>query len=218
MARSKETDKDAIKLAISKHLALNGPTKWPELMEQFPDTSRATFFRYIKEVRETMEANAAERGGAELRVMQKRIKSQTRTPEITEKKLKANVPATPSPAALVGMGGAVEEVFNFMAHFNELLRDTKMMRDASVTINQADGTEKLKNPMLMDKSVSRRLDLIETWLRSQDMIWNFERMQELYQAIIEEVGKADADTQQAILARVRMLNDRTGMTVGARLS
>lgn len=217
MARSNTTDKGALRLAISQHLALNGPTKWPELMAQWPDVSRATFFRHVKDVREEMENVAASRGGAELRTMQKRIKTQTRTPEVTEKKLKANMPAAPSPAALVGLGQGADDVFNFMAHFNELLRDTKMMRDASVALT-AEGTEKLKNPMLMDKSVSRRLDLIETWLRSQDMIWNFERMQELYHAIIEEVGKADADTQQAILARVRMLNDQRGLTVTARLS
>lgn len=216
MARSNEVDKSALRLAISQHLALHGPTKWPDLMAKWPDISRATFFRYVKDVRDDMENTAAQRGGAELRTMQKRIRTNTTAPA-SEKKLKANLPATPSPAALMGMGQGVEDVFNFMAHFNELLSDTKMMRNASVSVG-ADGGEKLKNPMLMDKSVSRRLDLIETWLRSQDMIWNFERMQELYHAIITEVGKADADTQQAIIARVRMLNDQRGLTVNARLS
>lgn len=214
--RSNGSDRSALRLAISQHLALHGPTKWPELQAKWPDVSRATFFRHVKEVREDMENTAAQRGGAELRVMQKRIRTQTTTPN-NEKKLKANMPATPSPAALVGLGQGADDVFNFMAHFNELLRDVKMMRDASVALT-AEGGEKLKNPMLMDKSVSRRIDLIETWLRSQDMIWNFERMQELYHAIIEEVGKADVDTQQAILARVRMLNDQRGLTVTARLS
>lgn len=216
MARPKETQKDEIKRAINTHLHLNGPTGWPDLMAKYPGTSRATFFRYIKEVREEIEQKAGEGGGADLKFVQKRIRAQTITPEQTKRQLKANVPMAPSPAMIVGLGRDVEDVFNFLAHFNKLVSDAELMRATSVTTN-ADGAEKLKNPMLFDKSFGRRLELIETWLKSQDMIWNFERMQELYFLIIEEVGKADADTQQAILSRIRTLNNQRGLTVDARL-
>ena len=216
MSRDADAQRSALKLAISQHLNLHGPNNWDELRAKFPDVSRATFFRYVKDIKEDMEARASDIGTAELRAMQKRIRSKTATPDTTKRTLKANVPVSPSPAAIVGLGSGAEEVFNFMAHFNQLLADTQMLRAASVAITP-EGQEKLKNPMLMDKSIGRRVDLIETWLRSQDMIWNFERMQQLYQVIIEEVGRADPDTQQAILARIRTLNNRTGMTVDARL-
>lgn len=209
--------KAQIKLAISQHLRLHGPTGWDDLRAKYPEVSRATFYRYIKDVKEEMESAASERGTAELRTMQKRINRQTRTPEVTQRKIKAHVPVSPSPAAIVGLGGGAEDVFNFMAHFNQLLGDTQMMRRASLTVTP-EGEEKLKNPMLLDKSIGRRVDLIETWLRSQDMIWNFERMQELYHLIIDEVGKADPDTQQAILARIRALDNQRGLTVNARMS
>jgi predicted flap endonuclease-1-like 5' DNA nuclease len=217
MPRPKETNKEAIKLAISEHLALHGPTGWPDLMAKYPDTSRATFFRYVKEVREGIEAAAAARPGVDLKAVQKRIRAQVQAPDQTARRLKAQLPATPSPAVIAGLGPAVEEVFNFMGTFNQIVRDANMMRQAAVAEN-ADGTERLKNPMLMDRSVGRRLDLIETWLRAQDLVWNFERMQELYHLILEEVGKADPDTQQAILSRIRTLNNQRGMTIDAELS
>lgn len=214
MPRPKETNKDAIKLAISEHLALHGPTGWPDLMAKYPGTSRATFFRYVKEVRESIEAAATVRPGADLKAVQKRIKAQVRTGDPESKQLQKHIPAAPSPAVIAGLGAGVDEVFNFMRTFNQIVGDANMMRQAAVSTG-ADGVEKLKNPMLMDRSVGRRLDLIETWLRAQDLVWNFERMQELYHLILEEVGKADPATQQAILARIRTVNNQRGMTIEA---
>lgn len=217
MPRPKENRKDEIKVAIAEHLAINGPTGWPDLMAQYPDTSRATFFRYIKEVREGIEAAAAARPGTDIKAMQKRIRAQVQAPAQTERRLKAQLPATPSPAVLLGLGNGASDVFNFMACFNQLMGDSHMMRSASVSI-APDGAERLKNPNLMDRSIARRLELMETWLKSQDMIWNIEKMQELYYLIIEEVGKVDPDTQQAILSRIRTLNNQRGMTIDADLN
>lgn len=214
MPRPKETNKDAIKLAISEHLALHGPTGWPDVMARYPDTSRATFFRYVKEVREEIEAAAAVRPGADLKAVQKRIRAQVAPNQPGQ--LKKHIPAAPSPAIVAGLGDGAVEVFNFMATFNQIVADANMMRTASVSTD-ADGNEKLKNPMLMDRSVGRRLDLIETWLRAQDLVWNLEKMQELYRLILEEVGKADPQTQQAILGRIRALNNQRGMTIDAAL-
>lgn len=217
MPKAKETNKEEIKLEIGRHLALHGPTKWPDLMAKFPETSRATIFRYIKEVREAIEAAAATKPGADLKAVQQRIRAQVQAPEQAAKRLKAQIPAGPSPAVITGLGaGAVAEVFNFMNTFNQIVHDANMMRAAAVATG-ADGAEKLKNPMLMDRSVGRRLDLIETWLRAQDLVWNFERMQELYHLILDEVGKVDPQTQQAILSRIRTLNNQRGMTIDAAL-
>lgn len=217
MPRPKETQKDEIKLAISNHLHLNGPNGWPDVMAQFPDVSRATFYRYIKEVREDIEAQAASNGGASLRMAQKRIRAHATKPKQVQRELKTNLPAVPSPAVVVGMGSAADEVFNFMGNLNRLMDDAEMMRSAAVTVNE-DGTEKLKNPNLMDKSIGRRLGMLETWLRSQGLVWNYDKLQELYFAIIDEVGKASPEVQQAVVSRIRTLNNQRGMTVDARLS
>lgn len=212
-----ENKSQKLRLAIHQALLQDGPDGLYERMkDQFPEVSRATFYRHLKEVREEMESRASDIGTAELRTMQKRIRAHVVTPEI-KKGIKANLPVAPSPASLVDMGDGITEVFNFVAHFNRLLNDADMLRSAAVRVAD-DGTEKLNNPVLMDKSISRRVELIETWLRSQNMIWNLETIQQLYQAVIEEVGKVDPTVQQAILTRIRTLNNRTGMTAGASLS
>lgn len=206
----------ALRLRIHQSLLQDGPDGlYERLKDEFPEISRATFYRHLKDIREEMESRASDIGTAELRTMQKRIRAHVVTPEI-KKGIKANLPVAPSPAALVDMGDGITEVFNFMAHFNRLLKDADMLRTAAIRVAE-DGTERMHNPVLLDKSISRRMELIETWLRSQNMIWNLEAIQQLYQAVIEEVGKADPTVQQAILARVRNLNNRTGMTAGASL-
>src|SRR6476620_5889809 len=132
MPKPKETNKDAIKVAIGAHLALHGPTGWDELMAKYPDTSRATFFRYVKQVREAIEAAATMRPGADLKSVQKRYKSQTHVSD-GGKNLKKHLPAAPSPAVIAGLGEGVDEVFNFMRTFNQIVSDANMMRQAAVS-------------------------------------------------------------------------------------
>jgi hypothetical protein len=75
----------------------------------------------------------------------------------------------------------------------------------------------LANPMLMDNSIRRRLQIMDTYLQSMDQLYNLERIQELYKLVIEEVGKADPAVQQQIMVRLRELNNRRGLTVSAQL-
>lgn len=215
MSAPKNAEKLAVKMAISEHLKLHGARDWDGLFDKYTNVSKASMWRWIKEVKDDLERATID-GGMDLKLMQKRIRSNA-SPERTQKELKKHIPVAPSPAGLVGLGSEnVGEVFIFLEQFNELVRDMKMLRKHAVEL-QADGEEKIKNPMLFDRSLGRRLELLETWLHSQDMVWNLERMQELYMMIIEEVGKVDANTQQAILSRIRTLNNKRGLTIDARL-
>lgn len=218
MGRPKEDQKPAVMMAIAEHLRLHGPQNWAELMERFPTVSRPTFFRWIKEAKENIESEASERGTVALKFAQQRIRSSVETtPDRTQKQIKAQLPVAPSPAIIAQMPAeAAAQTFDFMAYFGEIVADTKMVRDASVVKNE-DGTERLKNPMLMDNNIRRRIGIIETWLHSMETVWNLEKMQELYRVVIEEVGKADPAVQQAILARLRDVNSKRGLTVNARI-
>lgn len=187
-------------------------------MARFPGVSRATFFRYVKEVKDEIEARASARGTAELKLAQQRIRSTVESkPENVQKKIKAHLPATPSPAVIASMPGElVESTFNFMAYFHEIVRDMKMVRDASVVKNE-DGTERLKNPMLMGNSAAQRLKAIETWIRSMELMYSFERNQEFQRIVLEEISRVDPALQQAILARLREADNRIGFTPEARI-
>lgn len=204
--------------AINEHLNLNGPQNWDEVMARFPDVSRATFFRWIKDAKEAIESTASGYGTGALQLAQKRIRSKVEvTEERTKRELKAHLPVAPSPAVVAAQNGELmEETFNFMAYFQDIVRDAKMTRDANVVKND-DGTERLKNPMMMDRSLARRISIIETYLHSIETIYNTEAMRELYRAVIEEVGKISPEAQRAILVRLRDLNNRRGLTMAARL-
>lgn len=218
MSRPKDDKKAAVLLAITEHLNLHGPQNWNELMVRFPDVSRPTFFRWIKEAKEAMESQASSRGTGALKLMQKRIRSQVEVnPERTQMQLKAQLPVAPSPALLSQMPGeVVHQTFDFMSYFAEVVEDAELVKQSAITVN-ADGTKKVKNPMLLDNNIRRRLDIMTTFIQSVQAVWNLGKMEELYDAVIEEIGKVDPETQQAILARLRDLNNRRGMTVHARL-
>lgn len=204
--------------AITEHLNLHGPQNWDELMARFPEVSRATFFRWVKEAKDTIESQAANHGTVALKLAQKRIRSSIEsTPERTQKQLKAQLPVAPSPAIVADMSGDMaEQTFDFMAYFHKIVADAELVRSAAVTTD-AEGKEKAKNPILLDNNIRRRLGVIETWLHSMELVWNLEKMQELYKLVIEEVGKVDPDVQRAILARLRDLNTKRGLTANARI-
>jgi hypothetical protein len=218
MPRPKEDRKPEVMRAIHEHLHLHGPQNWSALMAQFPDVSRPTFFRWIKEAKESIESQASSHGTAALKLAQKRIRSSIETtPERTERQIKAHLPVAPSPAVIADAPGElVSETFDFMAYFNDIVRDAQMVRDSNVTKNE-DGTERLKNPVLMDRNLARRISIIQTWLQSIETVYNIEKLQELYHLIIDEVGKVSPEVQQAILVRMRELNNRRGITMAARI-
>src|ERR1700741_2662499 len=124
MGRPKEDQKAEIKHAVHDHLQLNGPRGWPAVMAKFPDISRATFFRYVKEVQNEIESAAISRGGAELALAQKRIAARVNSPDQTTKRIKAHLPASPSPAVIASLGEAGGQTFDFLAYFNQVVSDT----------------------------------------------------------------------------------------------
>lgn len=216
MPRPKEDRKQEIIAAINQHLQIEGPRNWDSVMSQYPDVSRPTFYRYVKEARESIEDRAGQYGAGAIRLAQKRIRASVEPIARTQERIKAHLPASPSPVIIAGEDAHIEEIFNFMAYFGQIRRDADMVRDAAVTKNE-DGTEKLKNPVMMDKSVGRRLGLLETYLHSMDTLWNLQRMQELYQLVIAAVGRADPETQRVILAELRQLDSKRGITMNARI-
>lgn len=216
MARISEERKAEILSAISEHLLVDGPRNWDILLAKYPDLSRPTLFRYVKEVRERLEDQVGKHGAGALRLAQKRIRAAVEPAAKTTERVKAHLPSSPSPAVIAGQDAHIEQLFDFMAFFGKILKDADMVRDSAVAKNE-DGTERLKNPMVMDRSIARRLGIIETYLHTQDTIYNLEKLQELYRIVINAVGQADPETQQAILAELRQANNMHGITMAARV-
>lgn len=216
--KPREDQKPAVMLAINEHLNLHGPKNWQPVMERFPDVSAATFWRWVKEAKASIETAAGKQGNAALALKQKQIRSQVELkPERVQRDIKAHLPAVPSPAVIAGgHPDVVRETFNFMAFFHEIVADSNLLRESTIHRSE-DGTVKLRNPVMMDKSLQRRLSIIETYLHSIETIYNVERLRELYNVIIEEVAKVDPNVSRVILARLRDLNNKRGLTMSADL-
>lgn len=213
----KKESKEELHARMAAQIKLHG-TKDLDGMRStsFPDLSRATFYRHMKEVRERLEEDAAGHSTGEIRMVQKIIRARMRNDQV-QSGLKDNLIAA-SPSVVRDMAGAAAgDLFDFISTFNQLISDADMMRSHAVVVDPESGAEKLKNPMLMGKSMQLRLDLIDTYIKTNALVWNMERIQALYQAVIEEVSKVDTSTAHAIVTRIRALNNRTGMTINANI-
>lgn len=209
--------------ACREHLMLGDGGDWQAVRQRFPDVPRSTFFRLAEVARREIEAAAAKSSSPQaLKNAQARIRRNIESPEVIQRKMRAHLPQAPSPAVVAEMPAETRDrVFDFMAYFHAVVRDADMMRAKAVRRETDEATgesrEVLANPMLMDNSIRRRLQIMETYFQSMDQLYNLERVQELYKLVIEEVGKADPAVQQQILVRLRELNNRRGLTVSAQL-
>lgn len=223
MPRPLSDQSKAIIEACREHLMMDGSKDWQAVRLRFPDVPKTTFFRLVEVAKQQLEGSAARSDSPDaLKHAQARIRRNIETPsKHLERRMKAHLPVAPSPAIVAGMPAEQRDrVFDFMAYFHAIVRDADMMRNKAVrTETGADGVERevLSNPMLMDNAIRRRLQIMDTYLNSMEQLYNLEKLQELYQLVIDEVGKADAGVQQAILVRLRELNNRRGLTMGARL-
>lgn len=213
--KPREDQKPAVMQAIEDHLNLHGPTNWGPCREKFPDVSDSTFWRWVKEGKQNIESAAGRQGNAALALKQKQIRTQVeRMPDSVQREIRQHMP---SPAAVVGTSPELlRETFNFMAFFDEIVADSKLLRESTITKDE-NGVTKLRNPLMMDKSLGRRMALIETYLHSIETLYNVERLRELYNVIMQEIGMVSPDLQAVIMVRLRELNNRSGLTMAASL-
>ncbi|KAA0997823.1 hypothetical protein FVF58_47550 [Paraburkholderia panacisoli] len=74
---------------------------------------------------------------------------------------------------------------------------------------------RLKNPLLLTAGHAALAQTASLVVKHREAIFNQARLEELYEVIIDEVGKADRGVQRAVLARLRELSERRG-NPGAR--
>ena len=63
----------------------------------------------------------------------------------------------------------------------------------------------------------RRLNVIDTAIKAMGEIWNLRTMQDFYEVVVQEIGRADPETQQRIMQRLAALNAKTGMSMNMRI-
>lgn len=131
-----------------------------------------------------------------------------------------NLPA-PVPPEYLAKGG-VKAVANIdiIAIFGRMMMDVDLLREYSIT-HEDDGaggkTTKIKNPVFFAKNINITRDLVETFLRAMDQVYNHKRNQDFYDAIVSVISEESPDAGRKIMERLQELNDETGMTINARI-
>ena len=193
MAESKDYDKQELETAITEHLIANGSTDWSGVQERFPSVPRATFFRAIKKCKESMGLT-----GKAVKVAK------------AVKKAKAELPADmPVPAFVkardISPGKAAATV-DYLAQINEALSVADLLRDYSK--NDKGG---VKIPAFLRDSARLRLDSIKAGVAAAAFLADVRRMEEFYQAVVEEIGKESPEMQLRVLKRLHEIGQKHGI-------
>ncbi|MEX3764399.1 hypothetical protein [Paraburkholderia phenoliruptrix] len=208
-----EEQKREILRAISEHLAIEGPQNWDPLIERL-GISRPTLFKFVKEVRGISGSDAAP---GLLRLAQKQIKEVVQPIVDAKEEVAKHLPAVPSPNTIAHKGQAAIVHVDFMTRLESLYQDAEMIREYSI-VRDENGKQKIKNPVFFASSIKQRRELLETFLHSVQEVYDLNRMQSMFDTIVDEIGRADPELARKVIDRLRELNNRYGLTMEARIS
>ena len=211
MKRVPVDTKAQILRAICDHVQVHGRASWSLVREKFPEylvgpegsAEEKRFFRLAREAQDFGAAPAEARAEA-----LKKARGST----------KRNVPQPPSPATFLATGADAQRGIDIMEMLHITLRDIMLVRQMAMKVTE-DGAEAVKNPQLMDSSIKRRLDIVNTFLAVFREVYDLQQMRgfydEIVSIIIEEIHPLDPAVSERILLRLKELNDREGMTIHA---
>ena len=225
MAVTQERKAECI-ASIRQHLATRGSSDWASLIDQFPDVSDASIWRWIREAKNSHEPAQLVTAQAKLRQRVKKhgvdagaiggVPGKIQPGEVaTMRHLSRQLPAVPSPAYVAREGEAALQKLDFAAELNHLYGDALMIREYA-TKKLEDGSEAIKNPVMFERQIMARAKLIDTAINTLREIWDLRTMQDAFAAVLEEVAAESPDCQRRILARLQALNSRVGMSMFAK--
>lgn len=198
----------AVVKAIEEHIAEFGPRGYRKVFERFPDVKETTIWQWIQRVRS--DPPSQERIRSLHLQLQERIKNG----------LDRTLPAPPPAGLYTDDPETAMARLDFAVEIPKLYRDAEMLRSFSILERTDEATglkyEKIRNPVAFEKSIRARAQIIESGLSVMKELWSIANIQRFYEMMIEEIGKADVDTQKRILVRLRSLSERYGMTMAMR--
>ncbi len=216
--------KEQVLADIRTHLSTVGSRDWKPLLDRWKDVVKEpTMWRWIREARDG-EKTAPQLANAKAAITRKLKGVKVDRDEDAKAngtvEIAKHIPAAPSPAYIAENGMAGLQKLDIAIEIQRLYADAMKLRDFAVAIRRdPSGAERevIKNPVVFEKQIIRRTNLLETALRAVQEVWDLRMMQEFYEAVIDEIGKADPATQRRIMERLSELNSRTGMTMALRV-
>lgn len=204
------------KAAILDHVQVVGGKNWRDVFELFPDIPVSTMWRWARELKRANPPPEA------IALARANIRSVTEGVEIARavearaagvEEIARHIPAAPSPAYLATSGQQGMNNLNFMVEFRRLYADAEMLRTYSVNAAKEGEPEKIKNPLAFDRSVQRRLSVLEGYVKVSQQIYDVRMMADFYDSIIAEIKAEQPQVAQRIMKRLADLNARRGMTI-----
>lgn len=220
------TTKQEFLKAAHAHVAEHGQKNWKVLFEKFPDVSDQSKWRWLRDVRkDAPPPSLIENARDKLVASVKKFPTTDRAKSIPDERLDPSaadvvnhLPAAPSPSYIAKNGDEGLRTIDFVAEIQSLYRDASMLRAYAMKLKPGENgemVEHINNPAAFDKSIVRRAGLLETAIRAVQEVWDLRTMQNFYETIIDEIGKESPECQRRIMERLALLNQRTGMTLGA---
>ena len=121
------------------------------------------------------------------------------------------IPAAPSPSYIARHGVKELERLDIFKELHVLFADANLMRESAVRKDEY-GREKVSNPRTFDRSIGRRIEILATSLTTQKELWDLQRMESFYTAIIDTIANEAPDVARRIQIRLAELNIHVGMT------
>jgi hypothetical protein len=144
-----------------------------------------------------------------------------RVEEIMDTDIGKNLPVAPSPHYVASAGERGMRNLDILGCLSQAKHDIDMLRKHAVKMvtdpDTGEQAEGIKNPLLFEKQIQRRLNLADSAMKAMSEVWNLRTMQNFYETVVDEIGKESPECQQRIMRRLAALNARTGMTLNARV-
>ena len=162
--------------------------------ERYPDVAKPTWYRWLRHVQASPIEVAIE----------------------SAKKAAKHLPSPPSPAYVLDRPVEARKNFNLMHQVERLASDAELLRSYSMKQTESGG-EAIKIPTFFAQSINLRCNVIDMAVRLYQQVYDMRRMQNFYDACLDEIASESPEVAQRITERLAKLNGELGMTIDARI-
>ena len=195
MAVSKERKNQAIS-DLQTHIAEHGQKDWAIVRENYTDVPEATFWRWVKGVKE------GKLTPKQISDAKKKIRKRVR--KAPHEQIAEKLPVAPSPEYIAKNG---TDYVDFMTQYQDLVNDATLLREVSMR----DG--KPRNIRAYTDSIKLRRELLDTKLKALERVWDLEQMQRYYRTIINVIQREDAGVAKRLIKALREEDALNGMAL-----
>lgn len=190
------SDKSAVQSAIARHLSSTESGRdWAALRAQYPDIPPATFWRWVREVRNHPRPE--------------QLQAARQLLAITPGGAVPENAVLPAPIALTAIASdrlRGQQQIHFFLELQQLMADARLLREFALSPCQT----KVKNPRVLADSAKLRSQFLQLYLTALPQLYASEQTQKLYVSIIEAVAACEPGVARSITQKLKSLSEEAG--------